>query len=45
MAHVTHRRQRDLPGPLQHQKLAATHRDAQRAIRLPPLPGFTYSCR
>ncbi len=45
MAHVTHRRQLDLPGPLQHQQHASAHHVAQRAIRLAPLPGFTQSGR
>ena len=43
MPHITDRRQRDLPGPLQHQQHAAAYHVAQRAIRLPPLPGFAYS--
>jgi len=38
VTHVTHRRQCDLPGPLQHQQQAATDHVAQRAIGLPPLP-------
>jgi hypothetical protein len=43
MPHVTDRRQRDLAGPLQHQQHPTAHHVAQRTIRLPPLPGFTYS--
>jgi hypothetical protein len=45
MPHVTDRRQRDLAGPFQHQQHAAAHHVTQRAIRLLPLPGFTYSRR
>src|ERR1039458_3255811 len=45
MPHVTNGRQRDLTGPLQHQQHAAAYHVAQRAIGLPPLPGFTYSDR
>ena len=41
MPHVTHRRQRDLASPIQHQQHAAAHHVAQRAIGLAPLPGFT----
>jgi hypothetical protein len=45
MPHITDRRQRDLPSPLQHQQHAAAYHVAQRAIRLAPLPGFAYSDR
>ena len=45
MPHITDRRQRDLTGSLQHQQHAAAHHVTQRAICLPPLPGFTYSRR
>ena len=41
MPHVTHRRQLDLAGTVQHQQQAAAHHVAQRAIGLAPLPGFT----
>ena len=38
-------RQCDLAGTLQHQQQAAAHHVAQRAIALPPIPGFAQSRR
>jgi hypothetical protein len=38
---LTHRRQLDLPGPVQHQQQAAADHVAQSAIGLLPLPPFT----
>src|SRR5260370_458989 len=41
MPHVTHRRQLNLAGTVQHEQQAAAHHVAQRSIGLAPLPGFT----
>ena len=41
MPHVTHWRQLDLAGTVQHEQQAAAHHIAQCSIGLAPLPGFT----